>query len=45
MTTRPPRDGEVNGRDYFFVSLEDFKSKIVEEIKTRIINPGSIFQD
>ena len=24
-TTRPPRDGEVDGRDYHFRSLEDFK--------------------
>ena len=26
-TTRPPRPGEVNGRDYFFVSEEEFSSK------------------
>jgi len=24
-TTRPPRDGEVDGRDYHFLSLQDFK--------------------
>lgn len=24
MTTRPPRDGERNGRDYFFVSEKEF---------------------
>lgn len=24
-TTRPPRDGEVDGRDYFFVSREQFE--------------------
>jgi guanylate kinase len=24
-TTRPPRDGELDGRDYHFVSLKDFK--------------------
>ncbi len=24
MTTRAPRDGEVNGKDYFFTSKEDF---------------------
>ncbi|MDR3618064.1 MAG: guanylate kinase [Paludisphaera borealis] len=24
-TTRPPRPGEVHGRDYFFVSLEEFE--------------------
>ncbi|MCL6582526.1 MAG: guanylate kinase [bacterium] len=27
-TTRPPRSGEVNGRDYFFVSPEVFQKKI-----------------
>ena len=26
-TTRPPRPGEANGNDYFFVSKEDFVSK------------------
>jgi guanylate kinase len=25
MTTRPPRDGEVNGRDYFFVTEKEFE--------------------
>tara|TARA_Y100001972_G_C7643943_1_gene323519 strand:+ start:1266 stop:1745 length:480 start_codon:yes stop_codon:yes gene_type:complete len=24
-TTRPPREGEVDGRDYYFISEEDFK--------------------
>ena len=24
-TTRPPRPGEVNGREYHFISIEDFK--------------------
>lgn len=28
FTTRPPREGEVNGRDYFFVSKEEFNSMI-----------------
>jgi guanylate kinase len=28
FTTRPPREGEVNGRDYFFVSVEQFKQMI-----------------
>lgn len=27
-TTRKPRDGEVNGRDYFFVSREEFISLV-----------------
>lgn len=26
-TTRPPRDYEVDGKDYFFLSLEDFAKK------------------
>ncbi|MEW6379391.1 MAG: guanylate kinase [bacterium] len=30
-TTRPPRPGEVNGRDYFFVSHEVFQKKIENE--------------
>ena len=28
MTTRQPRPGEVNGKDYFFVSKEEFEQKI-----------------
>lgn len=28
MTTRRPRDGEVDGVDYTFVSVEDFKKRI-----------------
>lgn len=28
MTTRSPRDREVNGRDYFFVSKEEFEKSI-----------------
>lgn len=27
-TTRPPRQGEVNGKDYHFLSKEEFKEKI-----------------
>lgn len=27
-TTRPPREGEVNGKDYFFLTEEVFKKKI-----------------
>ena len=27
-TTRPPREGEINGKDYNFVSQDDFKSLI-----------------
>ena len=28
MTTRKPREGEVNGREYFFVSKEEFEANI-----------------
>lgn len=30
MTTRAPRPGEVHGREYFFVSKEEFEQKISE---------------
>jgi guanylate kinase len=29
-TTRPPRPGEIDGKDYFFLSKEEFKKKIEE---------------
>ena len=28
MTTRPSRPGEVNGRDYYFVSKKNFQKRI-----------------
>src|SRR5690554_4922115 len=28
MTTRPPREGEVDGEDYYFVTREEFERKI-----------------
>ena len=31
MTTRAPREGEVNGREYFFVSREEFEKTIAED--------------
>lgn len=31
VTTRAPREGEINGVDYFFVSEKDFKEKVVNE--------------
>ncbi|MDY0064596.1 MAG: guanylate kinase [Bacilli bacterium] len=30
MTTRKPRDGEENGRDYYFISREEFLERIKE---------------
>ncbi len=31
-TTRPPRPGEVNGKDYFFLTPEDFQKGIEENL-------------
>ena len=31
MTTRAPREGEVNGREYFFVTKEEFEKTIAED--------------
>ncbi|HPN61444.1 MAG TPA: guanylate kinase, partial [Bacilli bacterium] len=31
MTTRKPREGEVNGREYYFVSKEEFQKYIQED--------------
>ena len=30
MTTRPPRPGEVDGEDYYFVTKEEFQQRIEE---------------
>lgn len=30
MTTRKPREGEVNGKDYYFVTREEFKQAIAD---------------
>ena len=27
-TTRPPRGEEVNGREYYFLTMEDFKQRV-----------------
>ena len=31
ITTRHKRDNEINGRDYFFVSIDEFKKMILED--------------
>lgn len=31
MTTRPPRDGEVDGVDYYFVTRDEFEKRIAED--------------
>jgi len=30
-TTRAPRDNEIHGKDYFFISSEEFNNKILEQ--------------
>jgi len=41
-TSRPPRPGEVHGKDYFFLSPEDFRRKIREDafIEWEEVYPG-----
>ena len=34
-TTRNPRDGEIDGKDYFFLSKEEFKNKNIYDIITK----------
>ncbi|NBO24998.1 MAG: hypothetical protein EBU93_07200, partial [Chlamydiae bacterium] len=29
-TTRPPRLGEINGKDYFFLTVEEFQDRITK---------------
>lgn len=31
LTTRPPRIGEINGKDYFFTTKEDFEKQLRED--------------
>lgn len=31
MTTRRPREGEINGREYFFVTREEFEERIADD--------------
>ena len=30
-TTRPPREGEIDGRDYYFIDEDEFKHKIYDK--------------
>ncbi len=32
MTTRPPREGEVDGEDYYFVTKEEFEQRIKDDM-------------
>jgi len=43
--TRPQREGEVNGKDYHFMSLTDFRQKIYEEafIEWEMVYEGNYY--
>lgn len=40
ITTRPPREGEVNGSDYFFVSLSEFEQM---KAKKELLESAKVF--
>jgi guanylate kinase len=44
-TTRPPRDGEVNGRDYYFISVDEFRGNIAagEFVEWEEVYPGRFY--
>jgi guanylate kinase len=44
-TTRPPRNGEIDGKDYYFLSEDEFKSKIDtnELIEWEEVYPGVFY--
>ena len=39
-TTRPKREGEIEGREYKFISLEDFEQKLLNQelIEANVFN-------
>jgi len=41
-TTRPPRDGEVHGRDYFFISSDEF-AEMIE--KDELLEYANVYND
>jgi guanylate kinase len=43
--SRPPRKGEVHGKDYYFLTVEDFRNKISrnEFIEWEEVYPGSFY--
>jgi len=45
VTTRPPRDYEVHGKDYFFMSLDDFKGSVAagEFVEWEEVYPGRFY--
>lgn len=44
-TSRPMRDGEVDGRDYFFLSVDEFKGRIAagEFVEYEEVYPGRFY--
>lgn len=44
-TTRPPRNGEVHGRDYYFISEDEFKGNIAagEFVEWEEVYPGRYY--
>jgi guanylate kinase len=43
--TRPPRENEVDGKDYYFLTVEEFKKKISEGefLEWEEVYPGSFY--
>jgi guanylate kinase len=43
--TRPPRGNEVHGKDYYFLSVEDFKGRVAkgEFVEWEEVYPGSCY--
>ena len=39
-TTRKPRSGEVNGKDYYFINEEEFGSEISDSEAEKILTVG-----
>lgn len=44
-TTRPMRSGEVNGKDYYFISLQEFQQKVIagEFLEHEEVYPGIFY--
>lgn len=44
-TTRPPRDHEVHGKDYFFMTVDDFKGSVAagEFVEWEEVYPGRFY--
>lgn len=41
VTTRPPREGETDGKDYYFVSTEDFLRKVEQNEFVEYVKYGN----